>query len=84
MRIFSLSIIDFFYEVSDRVLYRYDLVDRESGELMTYRLRFLFLELPNCSRALTPEATPLDDFCYYLRNKLDMSLVSEGEPSELS
>ena len=59
MRIFSLSIIDFFYEVSDRVLYRYDLVDRESGELMTYRLRFLFLELPDCCKELTPEVLPL-------------------------
>lgn len=29
---------------------------------------FVFLELPNCSRALTPAGTTLDKFCFALHN----------------
>ena len=35
---------------------------------MTENLHFIFLELPNCSKALTPEAGILDNFCYALHN----------------
>ena len=31
-------------------------------------INFIFLELPNCSKALTPEASLLDNFCYSLHN----------------
>ena len=55
------------HEGSDQVLFRYDLRGRQSGELMTDRLQYLFLELPNCKRAMTPEATVLDNFCYALK-----------------
>ena len=52
----------------DRVLYRYSLRDALSGEEMTERIQFIFLELPNCSKALTPEASLLDNFCYAMHN----------------
>ena len=35
---------------------------------MTGSLHFVFLELTNCRKALTPEATLLDNFCYALHN----------------
>ena len=35
---------------------------------MTECVQFIFLELPNCRKALTPEATILDNFCYALHN----------------
>ena len=34
----------------------------------TDRVNYIFLELPNCGRALTPEATLLDNICYSLHN----------------
>lgn len=40
----------------------------KTHELMTDRLQYLFLELPNCKRACTPQATVLDNFCYALHN----------------
>ena len=56
------------HEGSDRVLYRYSLRENETGEEMTGSLHFVFLELTNCRKALTPEATLLDNFCYALHN----------------
>ena len=54
---------------SDEVLFRYSIQnDDGSGERMTENLHFIFLELPNCSKALTPEAGILDNFCYALHN----------------
>lgn len=35
---------------------------------MTDRIQYIFLELTNCHRALTPEATVLENFCYVLHN----------------
>ena len=35
---------------------------------MTGSLQFVFLELTNCRKALTPEATLLDNLCYALHN----------------
>ena len=56
------------HEGSDEVLYRYALRRKEDGELMSDRLQFIFLELPNCVKAFTEEASELDNFCYSLRN----------------
>ena len=67
--VYFIGILDFsFHKGSDRVLYRYELRERGSQELMTDRVQYIFLELTNCSRALTPEATVLDNFCYVLHN----------------
>jgi len=35
---------------------------------MTDRIEYLFLEIPNCSKALTPAATQLDKICYVFRH----------------
>lgn len=63
----------------DRVLYRYSLYEDSDREKMTDNVQFLFLELPNCGRALTPEATILDNFCFSLHN---MQFLKE-RPAEL-
>ena len=35
---------------------------------MSDSLHYIFLELPNCGKALTPEATILDNFCFSMHN----------------
>ena len=67
--VYFIGLMDFsFHENTDRVLFRYDLRERQNNELMTPHLQYIFLELPNCHKALTPEATVLDNFCYALHN----------------
>ncbi len=46
---------------------------------MTDALHYIFLELPNCGRALTPEATILDNVCFSLHY---MQFLEE-RPAEL-
>lgn len=67
------------HENTDKVLFRYDLREKESRELMSDRLQFLFLELPNCRKALTPEATVLENVCYALHNMENLT----DRPAEL-
>ena len=68
-QIYFIGLLDFSpHKDSDRVLFRYDIRERETHELMTDRVQYIFLELPNCKRALTPEASILDNFCYALHN----------------
>ena len=71
------------HEGSDQVLFRYNLQERTSHEKMTDCLQFLFLELPNCRKALTPEASVLDNFCYVLRNVSRMDRRPEGLEGEI-
>lgn len=68
--VYFIGIMDFCVHQNeqDRVLFRYTLKDTETNEPMTDAINFIFLELPNCSKALTPEATLLDNFCYSLHN----------------
>ena len=83
--VYFIGIMDFSIHIgSDEVLYRYALRRKEDGELMSDRLQFIFLELPNCAKALTPEAGVLDNFCYTLRNLTTMEERPAGtESSEL-
>ena len=67
--VYFVGFMDFsLHEGSDRVLYRYSLRENQTGEEMTGSLQFVFLELTNCRKALTPEATLLDNLCYALHN----------------
>ena len=66
--VYMVSLLNFsIHPESEDVLYRYELYDRRHEELMTDRLNFIFLEMPNCKRALTEKATLLDNFCYAMR-----------------
>jgi predicted transposase/invertase (TIGR01784 family) len=43
-----ISFLNFtFHKGPEQILYRYDLRERQTGELMTDRINFLFLEMPN-------------------------------------
>jgi len=54
--VYVISFLNFsLHDGEDRVLYRYDLREQQSGELMTDRLNFLFLEMTNY-RKEEPEA----------------------------
>lgn len=83
--VYFIGLMDFsIHKGSDEVLYRYALRRKEDGELMSNRLQFIFLELPNCSRALTENASVLDNFCYSLRNLSQLEdRPAPAEQSEL-
>lgn len=67
--VYFIGLMDFsLHRGSDEVLYRYALREVDTGECMTDRLNFIFLELPNCKKALSPDASLLDNFCYSLHN----------------
>ena len=67
--VYFIGIMDFaLHNDPQRVMYRYALREDNNQELMTDSLHFIFLELPNCGQALTPQATVLDNFCFALHN----------------
>ena len=67
--VYFIGLVDFpLHDDPDRVMYRYSLTEDTDGERMTDAIHYIFLELPNCKKALTPEATVLDNFCYSLHN----------------
>ena len=81
--VYFIGLMDFsLHDGSDRVLFRYDLRERTLGELMTDRIQYIFLELPNC-RAVTPESTVLEKFCYALHNLESLPGKPEGFEGEL-
>ena len=67
--VYFIGLVDFsIHKGSDQVLYRYNIREINSNELMTPHLQYIFLELPNCRKALTPQASVLDNICYALHN----------------
>ena len=81
--VYFIGLMDFtLHEGSERVMFRYDLRERSSSELMTDRIQYIFLELPNC-RAVTPESTVLEKFCYALHNLETLPGKPEGFEGEL-
>ena len=66
--VYFVGIMDFsLHKGSDQVDFRYVLREINSGELMTKRIQYIFLELPNSlGKALTPNATVLQNICYAL------------------
>lgn len=79
-QIYFIGVVNFpLHKGSDRVLYRYRLRDIENMEDMPVPVEYIFLEIPNCSKAMTKEASLLDNFCYALKNMPEM----EERPKEL-
>ncbi|MBR6875439.1 MAG: Rpn family recombination-promoting nuclease/putative transposase [Bacteroidales bacterium] len=67
--VYFIGLVDFpLHRDPDRVLYRYSIYEDTDKELMTDRLHYILLELPNCGRALGPDATVLDNFCFSMHN----------------
>ena len=78
--VYFIGLVDFpIHKDPDRVMYRYSLYEDDDQELMTDSLHYIFLELPNCGKALSPEASVLDNFCFSLHN---MQFLEE-RPAEL-
>ena len=76
--VYFVGVVDFaMHQDPNRVRYRYSLHEDSDGELMTDRINYIFLELPNCGRALSPEATLLDNVCFSLHN---MQFLEERPP----
>lgn len=69
MPTYFIALMDFSLhdDESGRFAFRYELIDRESGELMTDRLHFIFLELPNVKR-VSDKSSNLEKLCYALHN----------------
>ena len=81
--VYFIGLMDFsFHDGSDNVLFRFDLRERSTGELMTDRIQYIFLELPNC-RTISPESTILEKFCYALHNMENLPGKPEGFEGEL-
>ena len=49
---------------------------------MTDRIEYLFLEIPNCTKALTPAATQLDKICYVFSHISEWDERPEGFEGE--
>lgn len=82
--IYFIGIVNFsIHKGSDQVLYRYRLREIESGEQMTDRIEYIFLEVPNCVRALTPDASLLDNLCYVLGHISVLEERPEGTEGEI-
>ena len=82
--IYFIGIVNFsIHKDSDQVLYRYRLREIESGEQMTDRIEYIFLEVPNCAKAFTPEASLLDNLCYVLGHISGMEERPEGAEGEI-
>lgn len=82
--VYFIGIMDFsIHEGADQVLYRYQFRERDSNELMTDRIQYLFLELTNARHALEPDATVLEKFCYALHNMENLQGMPEGFEGEL-
>lgn len=67
----------------ERVLFRYRLREISSGEDMAVPVDYLFLEVPNCSKALTHEASLLDNLCYALKNMPEMDCQPDNLKGEI-
>ena len=67
--VYFIGITDFsIHEGSDQVSYRYMICDPCSGELMTDRVQYIFLELPNYRGEPSRNASTLENICYALHN----------------
>ena len=63
--------------------YRYRLQREGSDEVMTDRLTYIFIELPNHRSMDDPAATRLDRFCYYLRSMASLRTRPDSNGDEL-
>jgi len=78
--VYMIGIYNFsLHKDSDKVLWKYQIKCTTDESLFTDGLTFITLELPNCKKALTEQATLLDNICYAL---LNMQTFKE-QPSQM-
>ena len=82
--VYFIGITDFsIHEGSDRAMYRYSIREDTTNEVMTTRLQYIFLELPNSTKALEPGASIVDKLCYALHNMPSLSEIPCGFTGEI-
>ena len=84
--VYFIGLMDFsMHPGSGEVLYRYSIREETSGERMTDRLQYIFLELPNCPSGLEPDpdAGVLENFCWALHNLARLKSKPAGLDAEI-
>lgn len=82
--VYFIGLTDFsIHKGSDKVMYRYSIREDISGEQMTNRLQYIFLELPNSTKAMEPDASIVDKFCYALHNMQFLKEMPAGFNGEI-
>ena len=82
--VYFIGLMDFsLHRGAEQVLYRYRLREDVTGEVMSDRVNYLFLELPNCSRARMPGASTLEKLCFALHNMHRLKEKPPGMEGEL-
>ena len=67
--VYFIGITDFSIHMdTTQVLYRYRLREDHSNEVMTERVQYIFLELPNCKDEPRRDAPVVDKICWALHN----------------
>ena len=81
MPVYFIALMDFSLHSCDdgRFVYRYNLLDVKTGELMTDRISYTFLELPKV-RSITEGSSNLEKLCYALHNMT----VLKNRPPEMA
>ena len=81
MPVYFIGLMDFELHPADdgRFVYRYNLLDVKTGELMTDRVGYTFLELPKV-RTISAQSTNLEKLCYALHNMT----VLRSRPPEMA
>ena len=81
MPVYFIALMDFeFHPAGDgRFVYRYNLLDVKTGELMTDRISYTFLELPKVL-SISNESSNLEKLCYALHNMT----VLKSRPPEMT
>ena len=81
MPVYFIALMDFALHPGDdgRFVYRYNLLDINTGELMTDRISFTFLELPKV-KSISDESSNLEKLCYALHNMT----VLKSHPPEMA
>ena len=82
--IYFIGIMNFsLHKGSEQVLFRYALREQTLGEIMTDSIQYIFLELPNSTKAFTSEATPIDNLCFVLKNLSTFTERPKGLEGEI-
>ena len=80
--VYFIGIMDFcLHPDDDRFLYRYSIKENSSGDLMTDRLSYIFLELPKCGDS--PDASVLEKIGFALHNMYRLENVPPGFTEEV-
>ena len=64
-------------EPEEKVAYRYEVREHETGERLSKCLNLIFVELPRCQKRLDEEMTKLEEWLYIFRNMSKFAEVPE-------